>query len=335
MKRTLCYTIHSTGPADECISVASFLRQKGFSARMLTMLRASRSSIELNGEHPYLTKLLHPGDILRVTVPEDPVLEEKCLFGNPASGYPFPIRQDAAASREPEDLLSGSGIRILLEDEDLLAVSKPAGMPTHPSKGYSGITLQELILAHYQAKGEPFPVRCIDRLDRDTSGIVLIGKHLLSASVLSSEMKKREIRKTYLAIVRGHASFPGIISGPIARAEMDSVMRTVDFLRGESAITRYTPASYDPSGNLTLMILHPLTGRTHQLRVHMKYAGLPIIGDFLYEDEKASNEIKRQALHAWRMELIHPITGQPVDIKDPLPDDMKSYFPNPVLFPPS
>ena len=181
-------------------------------------------------------------------------------------------------------------------------------------------TLANGIAWYYQQQGIPFVYRCINRLDRDTSGLLIIAKHVLSAAILTDDMKHRRIHRTYLAIVEGNLKHPGTVEAPIGRKEGSVLERCVDFECGESAVTHYTPVSYHEKLNLTLLSLRLATGRTHQIRVHMNYLGHPVIGDYLYYPRR--DFIKRQALHSWKLEFLHPITKERLTFEAPLPDDM-------------
>ena len=159
-------------------------------------------------------------------------------------------------------------------------------------------------------------------MDKDTTGLTIIAKHALSAAILSSAIKKREIKREYLAIVSGETEASGTIDAPIARKENSILERQVDFTNGERAITHYKRLFYQDG--LSLLLLSLETGRTHQIRVHMKYIGHPLIGDFLYHPD--FSRIDRQALHAYRLSFLHPIKKEPILISAPLPSDMTSLF---------
>jgi 23S rRNA pseudouridine1911/1915/1917 synthase len=192
-------------------------------------------------------------------------------------------------------------------------------MPIHPSmKNYTN-TLANGLAYYFEQQNKPFIFRCNNRLDRDTSGLTLISKHLVSGNILSSMVSRREIHREYLAIVEGHVTpLSGTIDAPIAR-KPDSIMeRIVDFEHGERAVTHYQVVSYSPS--YTFVSLRLETGRTHQIRVHMKYLGYPLIGDFLYNPN--TKDINRQALHSHKLSFSHPITGEEMSFVAPLPDDM-------------
>ena len=211
---------------------------------------------------------------------------------------------------------------IVYEDEDLLVVNKPADMPIHPSFQNHGNTLADALTWHYQQHGEDFVYRCINRLDRDTTGLLIVAKHLLSASILSDMVGKREIHREYLAIVKGIPPENGTISAPIGRKKGSAILREVNFETGEPAVTHF--ARLEIRNGLSLVSLKLETGRTHQIRVHMGYIGCPLIGDYLYYPE--CSRISRQALHSHRLSFLHPITGKALSFTAPLPEDMKKAF---------
>ena len=200
---------------------------------------------------------------------------------------------------------------VLWEDGHLLAVAKPHGVATHPSLGHYTGTLSDFVSAHLGGRC----VRPINRLDRDTSGIVLFAKHRLMAALLGEEWQKGRVEKTYLALTQTPPSPPrGTVSLPIGRKE-GSIMEREVRRDGEDALTEYELL---PSG---LLRLCPKTGRTHQLRVHMAALGHPLLGDTLYG--APSPFLARQALHAARLSFVHPMTGEALTLTCPLPDDMR------------
>ena len=163
----------------------------------------------------------------------------------------------------------------------------------------------------------------MNRLDKDTTGLTIVAKHALSASILSAAIRNREIKREYLAIVTGKTDTFGTIDAPIARKDGSILERCVDFENGERAVTHYKRLMY--KDGLSLLLLTLETGRTHQIRVHMKYLNHPLIGDFLYNPD--FSKMNRQALHAYRLSFLHPIKKEPILISAPLPSDMVSLFP--------
>lgn len=279
---------------EDGMRIDSFLRKKGYSSQNLTDIKRMPKSILVNGVHYYMRQTLTQGDILQVCICET----------------------QSSKKIPPIDL----PLDIVYEDEDLLVINKPAGMPIHPSmKNYTN-TLANGLAYYFEKQNKPFIFRCNNRLDRDTSGLTLVSKHLVSANILSTMGANRQIHREYLAIVEGIVTpSSGIIDAPIAR-KPDSIMeRIVDLKKGERAVTHYELVSH--TKNYSLVRLHLETGRTHQIRVHMKYLGYPLIGDFLYNPN--TKDINRQALHSYKLTFNHPITGKEMSFTAPLPKDME------------
>lgn len=212
-------------------------------------------------------------------------------------------------------------LSVLFEDDDIIVADKPAGMPTHPTHGHLDDTLANALAYRAAVRGEPFVFRPANRLDRNTSGIVLLAKNRFAASRLYEEMKRGAIRKTYVAITEGVPSpASGRVDAPIARADEGILMRVVRD-DGTPSVTDYSVMRTSRDGKYALIALRPLTGRTHQIRVHMAHIGCPLIGDFLYGRE-CPEIIERHALHAVRLEFDHPTTGKLIRMSSPLPADM-------------
>ena len=180
-------------------------------------------------------------------------------------------------------------------------------------------------LAYYfEKQGIPFVFRCITRLDRDTSGLVLVAKHSVCAGMLSAGLAckndpEKGIVREYLAIVRGEVvPSQGTITAPISRKEGSIMERTVDFEKGDTAVTHYKTVKTENGHSLVSLSLE--TGRTHQIRIHMKYLGFPLVGDFLYNPD--TEWIDRQALHSCRLSFFHPFLEKRLEFTAPLPEDM-------------
>ena len=293
MQRIIEYFISENTGA---VTILDFLKREGFSRHILSSMKNVPNTIILNGVRGFGRSVLKPGDHLMVTVPET------------ESGKNI-IRTEMDLS-------------ILYEDEDILVINKPAGMPVHPSAGNYENTLANGIAWYFAEKGEDFVYRCINRLDRDTTGALILAKNPLSAAILSVQMKKRQIRRTYLALVDGVPDVSGTIDAPIARMEGSVINREVNFLTGETAVTHYERLA--TGTRYSLMELHLETGRTHQIRVHMKYIGHPLPGDYLYNQDYS--RIQRQPLHSFQLEFIHPVTKKPMLFTAPVPDDFRLAF---------
>ena len=212
---------------------------------------------------------------------------------------------------------------IVYEDEDIIVVNKPAGMPVHPSLNNYMNSLANALMYYYQQQGKPFIFRCTNRLDRDTSGLTVVAKHMVSSGILSAMTARHKIRREYLAIVRGHVTPPsGTIDAPIGRAGTPLIERRIDFEHGERAVTHYRVVKEKNGHSLVSLVLE--TGRTHQIRVHMKYLGFPLVGDYLYNPDM--EYIQRQALHSHSLAFRHPITGEDLKFTAELPEDMLRIF---------
>ena len=220
---------------------------------------------------------------------------------------------------EPQDI----PLDIVYEDEDIIVINKAAGMPIHPSLNNYRNSLANALMWYYEQQNKPFIFRCTNRLDRDTSGLTVVAKHMVSSNILSSMTARHQIEREYLAIVRGHVTpFEGTINAPIGRTGSSLIERKIDFENGEHAITHYHTV-FEKNG-LSLVSLILETGRTHQIRVHMKHLGFPLIGDYLYNPDMEL--IDRQALHSHCLRFLHPITGRQMTFTADLPEDMARLF---------
>lgn len=280
-------------PSDVPCTVGEYLKKKGYSRQIIIHLKKTEHGILQNGEWAYVRTPLVPGDVLKITL-----LEES------ASEHILPVPM------EPD---------IVYEDEDLLVVNKPFDMPVHPSIHNYDNTLANGMAYYFQQKGETFIFRCINRLDRDTTGLLILAKNALSASILSNDMKARKIHRTYQAVVsRIPVPASGTIDAPIARKEDSAIERCVDFEKGEPAVTHYR--TLETKENLALVELSLETGRTHQIRVHMQHMGCPLLGDYLYNPDFTL--INRVSLHSYSLSFVHPIAGKSMYFCAPLPKDM-------------
>lgn len=293
MKRFFNYTI--TEEYNEC-TLLSYLKAQKYSSQIITHLKRTENGLLLNGKWAYVRDILHTGDILTVRL----------------------IEVESSENIVPTNL----PLDIVYEDEDLLIINKNADTPIHPSQGNYNNTLANAVAYYYQQKGEFFTYRCINRLDRDTTGLLIIAKHMYSASLLSDMVQKREIHREYLAIAAGMVPDAGTIIAPIGRVDGSTIERQIDTENGEYACTHYKRLSY--SNDYSLVSLKLETGRTHQIRVHMKHIGHPLPGDFLYNPDYTV--INRQALHSYKLTFVHPITGEKMKFTAELPEDMKKII---------
>ena len=218
-------------------------------------------------------------------------------------------------------------LTILYEDAQLLAVDKPPGMVVHPAPGARRGTLVNALihrLGHLEGVGEAERPGIVHRLDRDTSGVLLVARTTATLEALARQFRERTIEKRYLAIVRGHvARAAGTIDRPIGRHPHERKRMSVRSRRGRAAVTRWTVL--ERLLGATFLELAPETGRTHQLRVHLAALGHPILGDRVYGGRAtrgAAPAAERQALHAAEIRFAHPVTGVRVVVRSPLPADL-------------
>ena len=277
-------------------TVLDFLRKKGFSRHILSSMKADKEALTRNGQRIGGREQLLAGDHFRVRLLETVDSDGIVPVSMPLS--------------------------ILYEDDDILVINKPADMPVHPSIGNYTNTLANGVAAYLDAKDEHSPFRCINRLDRDTSGSLILAKNAFSAAVLSTQMRNRQIRRTYLAVVEGITPPNGTISAPISRVDDSVIERHVDFLRGEPAVTHYE--RLEVKNEHSLLEIHLETGRTHQIRVHMGYIGHPLPADYLYHP--VYDCFKRQPLHSLQLEFRHPVTDKPMCLLAPVSEDMCNAF---------
>ena len=293
MKRIFSYTI--TAPDSEQ-RIYDFLCHHGYSRHIRTWLKQHPGSVRLNGKEALFYFPLKTGDLLEITLEEEQPSENIIPVCLP--------------------------LHIIYEDEDLMVIDKPANMPVHPSIGNYTNTLANGVAAYLDAKGEHSPFRCINRLDRDTSGALILAKNTFSAAVLSTQMRNRQIRRTYLAVVEGITPPNGTISAPISRVDDSVIERHVDFLHGEPAVTHYE--RLETKNEHSLLEIHLETGRTHQIRVHMGYIGHPLPADYLYHPKYDC--FKRQPLHSLQLKFRHPVTDKSMCLLAPVPEDMCNAF---------
>ena len=299
MNRRLTYHIQEH---EDGLRIEQYLRRQNYSRQNLVELKKMPESILVNGVWYHLNEKLSAGDTLTVF-----------------------IQETESSLQIPPVCLP---LDIIYEDEDIVVINKPAGMPIHPSMENYTNSMANGLAWYYQNQGKPFIFRCTNRLDRDTSGLTVVAKHMLSSSILSGMALRHEIGREYLAIARGCVTpLSGTINAPLSRKPGSIIERTVDFGHGESAVTHYRVI--DVKNGHSLVSLQLETGRTHQIRIHMKYLGFPLIGDYLYNPDM--EYIKRQALHSHRLSFRHPITGEKLQFTAPLPSDMQNvlYLRNP------
>lgn len=265
-------------------NVKTFLRRTcGLTARSMTVLKKSGMGITRSGELLKAHDILYVGDRVDISLPEEQSDIE------PVDGMP----------------------PILFEDDRLLAVDKPAFMPVHPVKDHQLDTLANRVSAYQQSRGESYIFRALNRLDKDTSGIVLIAKDRISYSLI-----KPTVEKVYFAVCEGIIEEAGTINEPIALAPDSKIKRCVS-AGGDTAVTHYTPIKHGKTHTLCRVVIE--TGRTHQIRCHMSHIGHPLAGDDLYGG--SLELINRQALHCKDVSFIHPDTKEKITLQTELPEE--------------
>ncbi len=291
--RRIDYTIEKDSDGDK---VLWYLRGKArLSARLVATLKTFRDGILLNGEHIRTVDRIHTGDVLTVNIP---------------SG------ENSAEATEGE-------IDVVYEDEDLLIINKNPFIAVHPTHNHQGDTLANVVAGYLQKKGKSAVFRAVGRLDKGTSGLIIIALNAYTASRLS----EGGVKKTYLAVADGVFKEKGTIDKPIYRPDPMKTLRAVGD-NGERAVTHYTPLATD--GKRTLLEVRLETGRTHQIRVHFMSLGAPLAGDSMYGAK--SDEISRHALHCHKMNFIHPVTNNEISVTAKIHDDMLKLCQNMVYY---
>lgn len=263
----------------------------GISRRMIQRLTRA-AGVLLNGRPPYLKRRVSPGEevAVRVATEEDP-------------GLP-PVEMELA---------------IVYEDEHLLVIDKPAGLLVHPVRPSGEATLAHGITHHLLQMGVRTRVRPVHRLDRDTSGLLMVAKHAYVHQALDRQLRERGLRRRYLAFVEGsEISDEGVIDAPIGSHPRDPNLRAVVPAPGDRAVTRFRLR--ERYGGAALLEVELETGRTHQIRVHMAHVGHPLIGDVRYG--ASPRALGRQALHAASLSFRHPLTGNVIELSSPLPEEL-------------
>jgi 23S rRNA pseudouridine1911/1915/1917 synthase len=215
-------------------------------------------------------------------------------------------------------------IKILYEDDDLLVIDKPAGLTVHPAPGHPSHTLVNAVLSHLseiEEEGNVIRPGIVHRLDKDTSGLMLVAKNNVALANLSDQFKSRSVKKVYITLVKGIIKpEKGVIDAPIGRDSGDrKKMAVTGESRGRQARTNYRVLRY--VGKNSLLEITPETGRTHQIRVHLAAIGYPVFGDITYG--KKSAFLNRQFLHAHRIGFHLPSSGKFVEFESPLPEDLE------------
>ncbi len=277
-------------------TVLTFLKAQGFSSRIIKDIKYNPHGILIRNKKVTVQKQLKRGDKLTVY-----------------------IREKEQTSVVPREL----PLDIVYEDRDVIVCNKPPFMATHPSQDNFDSTLANALAYYFKQKNDDCIIRSVNRLDKNTSGIILIAKNALAAGILSDDLREKKIEREYIAIVEGTVDSDGTVDAPIARAEGSTIKRCVDFEKGEHAVTHYSVLK--SAQDYSCIKLKLETGRTHQIRVHMSHIGHAVVGDFLYGTEGIFG-MDRHALHSANITFTHPITKQKMYFEAPLPKDMEKLY---------
>ncbi len=269
-------------------TVQTFLRREcGMSWRMVVKLKRVENGILLDGVHVRTIDPVKAGQTVTVTMPEDRVRIE---------GADIPLQ-------------------VVYEDDDILVVDKPPFLAVHPSAGKPDPTLANAVVAYFERQGQPLSFRPLNRLDRNTSGLLLAAKTPHIAFAMTGVCKKE-----YLAIVCGELRGEGTIDQPIRIKDGCTITREVGE-GGKDSVTHWRSLGSD--GEISLLSVVIDTGRTHQIRVHMSWLGHPLVGDTMYGTDE---RLLRHALHCAAMRFVHPESGETVSLSSPLPEDMRTLL---------
>ena len=359
--------------------VSHFLRtQAGLTKKQISQAKFRPSGVQKNGQQCRVTETAYPGDQITVCLETDDVDSlhlESSSFTISSDSHSFPLSTDSGSySDSTASEFAGSDanshiyhspsttsqllpeLEILYEDQDILAVNKPAGLVTHPSVSHYSDSLSNQVAAYFRSKDEPTKVRSIGRLDKETSGILLFARNQTAAARLQKQRENGISEKTYLAAVSGsmledtdgtfHAITTPLAPDPDNRLKM--VISPGSSLPGSKpAVTLYSVLKSTAPGSrisASLVMLRLKTGRTHQIRVHMASLGHPLLGDSLYHLSDTTNLFSRAALHAWKLKFHPPFPAgettsgilssipctenakKEISLEAPLPEDFKKFY---------
>ncbi len=359
--------------------VSHFLRtQAGLTKKQISQAKFRPGGVQKNGQQCRVTETAYPGDQITVCLETDDVDSlhlESSSFTISSDSHSFPLSTDSGSySDSTASEFAGSDanshiyhspsttsqllpeLEILYEDQDILAVNKPAGLVTHPSGSHYSDSLSNQVAAYFRSKDEPTKVRSIGRLDKETSGILLFARNQTAAARLQKQRENGISEKTYLAAVSGsmledtdgtfHAITTPLAPDPDNRLKM--VISPGSSLPGSKpAVTLYSVLKSTAPGSrisASLVMLRLKTGRTHQIRVHMASLGHPLLGDSLYHLSDTTNLFSRAALHAWKLKFqppfpngettSSPLSSMPctenakkeISLEAPLPEDFKKFY---------
>lgn len=287
------------GPEHDGWRLDTVLRQGyGLSRRLLVRLKKTEKGIMVNGERAWTHRIMKTGDRIELY-----------------------MEMESSEQIIPEPL----PLNILYEDEHLLVLDKPAGIIVHPTHGHYRGTIANGVVHYWKSRGESYRFRPVHRLDEWTSGVLVVAKNHYADQQISKQILAGTMEREYTAIVHGHPpQASGVIDAPIARDPVQPALRIVSNQGAEAKTWFETVDDYGIASKLRLCLV---TGRTHQIRVHMLHVGCPLIGDPLYttpewKKREEKMPIKRQALHASRIAFLHPVSKAPVSFTSPLPADI-------------
>lgn len=265
------------------------------SSALIKELKKYDDGIRVNGSHMRVVDIVREGDLLEIT-----------------------LRDTASENIVPNNI----PLNVVYEDEDILVIDKPPNMPVHPSMGNYENTVANAVMYYFQLRGEDRVFRAVNRLDKDTSGLMAVAKNAYIHARLGEEIQTGELRRRYMCIVCGDVAEDGTVDAPIKRTE-GSVINRIVAADGQRAVTHYRVLKR--YGEYTMLEMTLETGRTHQIRVHMAYMGYPLAGDWLYgtEDKKT---VPRQMLHSCYLRFIHPITGREMEFCSKYAQDMSEFI---------
>lgn len=264
------------------------------SSALIKSLKSTENGIAVNGERKHVNFILRKNDLLTLTICE-----------------------------KRSEMIAGvkTDFGIVYEDEDIMIINKPAGIPTHPSIGHFENTLANGLMYYFLSNGEERTFHAVNRLDKDTSGLLCIAKNRYAHNLLCESLHK-DFERKYTAIAEGCITEAGTVCAPIGRCD-DGIIKRCITKDGQYAVTHYRPLkSFD---SYTLVELRLETGRTHQIRLHMSHIGHPLLGDWLYGTEDKAL-FPRTALHSSYIKLVHPISKEIMEFTAPLPQDMNEFL---------
>jgi 23S rRNA pseudouridine1911/1915/1917 synthase len=296
IKENQLYNLISYVNDEDCVTLKELLLDKlNLSVRFLSKAKKDKN-LFVNKEHGHPSQILKKGDLIEIKIDED--------MGN----------------FTPQNL----NLDILYEDFDIIMVNKPPYIVVHPTKSHSDNTVANGLTYYLLNKCEYPRIRFVNRLDMNTSGLLIVAKNAYGHHILSQDMGADKVTKKYLTVVDGIVKEDkGTINEPIYRPTEDSIKRVVDE-KGQPSITHYKVIERLKNATILEVLLE--TGRTHQIRVHMNHIGHGIIGDDLYGID--TNLINRQALHAYKLEFEQPRTKEKLCFEADIPDDMKQLIDN-------